>query len=191
MIQRSTVLLVFLLLLAVASGCARARARTLPEQPALEPPPPPPRLVQPMDFEAAERAKAAAATEGTDPSETKPPATDRPRERVKPDVSKEAPPSRETAETKPPEPGRSVVLETTAPGAQGEVERKVRALMSQARNDLDRVDYQLLNADGRTQYNTSKRFIEQAEQALADRNLVFAGKLADKAATLARLLLKR
>lgn len=191
MSKRSNLLLV-LLLLAVASGCARARARTMPEQPALEPPPPPPRLVQPMDFEAAERAKAAgAATEGTDPSEVKPPASDRPRERTKPDVSKEAPPSKDVTEAKPPEPGKSVVLETTAPGAQGEVERKVRALLSQARNDLDNVDYQLLNADGRTQYNTSKRFIEQAEQALADRNLVFAGKLADKAATLARLLLKR
>jgi hypothetical protein len=47
------------------------------------------------------------------------------------------------------------------------------------------VDYGRLNADARAQYDQSKRFMEQAQQALRDRNFVFAATLADKAATLA------
>jgi hypothetical protein len=53
---------------------------------------------------------------------------------------------------------------------------------------LSRVDYRKLTAEGRAQYDQSKRFSEQAESALRDRNLPFAATLADKAATLATQL---
>jgi hypothetical protein len=53
------------------------------------------------------------------------------------------------------------------------------------------VDYSKLSTDGRSQYEQSKRFIQQAEQALKDQNFVFAQTLADKAATLAAELLGR
>ena len=51
--------------------------------------------------------------------------------------------------------------------------------------DLERVVYQSLDADGRAQYDTARRFMQQADEALKARNVVFAGKLADKAATMA------
>jgi hypothetical protein len=70
-----------------------------------------------------------------------------------------------------------------------EAERGVRELLTRATRDLNRVDYGKLSADGRTQYEQSKRFSLQAEQALRDRNFVFATTLADKAATLATELL--
>jgi hypothetical protein len=54
---------------------------------------------------------------------------------------------------------------------------------------LAQVNYKLLSVDRRAQYDQSKRFSEQAEQALKDRNLIFAATLADKAATLAAELL--
>jgi hypothetical protein len=47
-----------------------------------------------------------------------------------------------------------------------------------------------LNADGRAQYDAARRFIQQAEEALKQRNVVFAGKLADKAATMASVLVR-
>jgi hypothetical protein len=70
-----------------------------------------------------------------------------------------------------------------------DAERGVRELLTRAARDLNRVDYGKLSADGRTQYEQSKRFSQQAEQALRDRNFVFATTLADKAATLATELL--
>ena len=54
--------------------------------------------------------------------------------------------------------------------------------------DLSRIDYRLLNADAKTQYDTAKRFIRQADDAMRAKNLVFAKSLADKAAALAAQL---
>jgi hypothetical protein len=63
--------------------------------------------------------------------------------------------------------------------------------MAQALRDLERTDYRLLSADRRTQYDTARRFVQQAEDALKEQNLVFAEQLADKAATLAAALVRR
>jgi hypothetical protein len=67
----------------------------------------------------------------------------------------------------------------------------VRILIAQAMDDLNRVNYQALNADARNQYDMAKRFAVQAEEAIRARNLVFANNLADKAAALAAQLLGR
>lgn len=64
-------------------------------------------------------------------------------------------------------------------------------MLGRAARDLGRVNYSRLSADGRAQFEQSKRFSTQAEEALGDRNLVFAATLADKAATLAAELLQR
>ncbi len=48
----------------------------------------------------------------------------------------------------------------------------------------------MVDTDGRAQYDTAKRFLQQAEEALKTRNYVFAGKLADKAATMAAVLVR-
>ena len=52
------------------------------------------------------------------------------------------------------------------------------------------MNYEGLDSDGRTQYDTAKRFLQQAEEALKSGNLVFAGKLADKAATMTAVLVR-
>jgi hypothetical protein len=66
----------------------------------------------------------------------------------------------------------------------------VKDLLARATRDLGRVDYRQLSADGKAQYDQSKRFSEQAQDALRERNLVFAQTLADKAATLAAELVQ-
>jgi hypothetical protein len=76
-------------------------------------------------------------------------------------------------------------------GAEGQVENAIRSELTRATADLNRIDYVRLNTDARTQYNTAKSFISQAQDALRQKNLVFAKNLADKAAALAAQLAGR
>ena len=48
-----------------------------------------------------------------------------------------------------------------------------------------------LSVDAQAQFDTATRFIELANQAIRDKNLVFAQTLADKAAVIAALLRQR
>jgi hypothetical protein len=75
-------------------------------------------------------------------------------------------------------------------GANARADQSVRSLLGQASRDLERVVYQTLDADGRAQYDTARRFMQQADEALRARNVVFAGKLADKAAAMASVLVR-
>ena len=52
--------------------------------------------------------------------------------------------------------------------------------MARASADLNKIDYRALNANARTQYDTAKRFIQQADDAIRMKNLPFAKNLADK-----------
>jgi len=58
-------------------------------------------------------------------------------------------------------------------------------------NDLNRIDYRGLNTDARMQYDTAKRFIRQADDAVKAKNLVYAKNLADKAVVIAAQLAAR
>jgi hypothetical protein len=82
-------------------------------------------------------------------------------------------------------------LQTKPAQQEGELERRIRTLLLQAGSGLNRINYQALNSDGRTQYETAKRFISQAEEAVRAKNLVFGYNLADKAASLAAQLSAR
>ena len=75
-------------------------------------------------------------------------------------------------------------------GSESKTEAAIRELLGRATRDLSRVNSASLNADGRAQYDTARRFIQQAEEALKGRNIVYAGKLADKAATMAAVLVR-
>ena len=48
-----------------------------------------------------------------------------------------------------------------------------------------------MNADARTQYDTAKRWVRQADEAIRAKNLVFAKSIAEKAATIAAQLAGR
>ena len=67
----------------------------------------------------------------------------------------------------------------------------MRDVLVRANRDLSRIDYGKLSTAARAQYDQSKRFSQQAEQALKERNVIFAATLADKAATLAAELAAR
>ena len=167
-----------------ASGCAKAKAASVPDGPPLQVPAPPQRVLAPVEEppivatpEAEPSPPVAAAPRPARPaSEPKPQAA--------PPVAAQAPapPARGSAETRE--------LRPASP-ANPATERSVRDLLARASRDLGQVNYGRLSADGRVQYEQARRFTAQAEDALKQRNLIFAATLADKAATLATELLGR
>jgi hypothetical protein len=177
-----------LLVAASGLGCGRAHPALEPELPPLAAPLPPPRVLPPLEGGPIEGAVATAAEE--------PPATPRPTPRRRePRPAAPAPADAERTDAvpdaPPPEPASAApapVLQLTPPGEEGRVQQGVRQQLAQADRDLSRVDYRALGVDARAQYETAKRFATLAEQALRDRNLVFAQTLADKAAAIAAVL---
>ena len=173
----------FGILLALSAGaCAKARAETVPEGPPLQVPEPPQRVLAPVE----DLAVPAPAPEPDTPAAAVAP----PRAPVRPATeSKPQPPL--PAAPPPPPPVAGPRELRAAPPANAATERSVRETLARAARDINRVDYSRLSAEGRAQYEQSKRFSAQAEQALKERNLMFAATLADKAATLAVELLGR
>lgn len=173
-------------------GCAKARAESVPNGPPLAVPQPPPRVLAPVDVPAPVASAPA-------PVETPPPAAGAPARPAAPRPpaaragnEPEPRPAQPAATPPPPAVAEGTRELRTAPPASGPAtDRGVRDVLTRANRDLARVDYGKLTTDGRAQYEQAKRFGQQAEEALKERNLVFAATLADKAATLAAELLKR
>jgi hypothetical protein len=171
-----------------ASACAKAQAKTAAAGPPLEVPAPPPRVLAPV---------AEPVTASAPPPETAPPAAAAaprtparpPARRTEPDRPDTPAPAAATTGQPAPEPPRE--LRPASPAADAAAERETRDSLARAAGALSRIDYGRLNADARAQYDQAKRFMEQAQQALRDRNFVFAATLADKAATLAAELVSR
>jgi hypothetical protein len=139
----------------------------------------PPRDIEPPAAEAPRVVPPAAEPVRTAPARPRPappPVVESPRPVVEPPKPADEP-------SRPPS-----TLQTTPATAEGEVERGIRATLARATSDLNRVDVRGLNVDARTQYNTAKRFVTQAEDAMRAKNLVFARSVADKAAALAAQL---
>lgn len=174
------------------AACAHAQPKPVVELPPLEMPAPPPRVVeanepqQPPVVSLPDEPRTPVRTRPTPPAQRT--ETPKPAEPPKTDVIVTETPKPAEDQPKPTPPP---TVQTTPTQREGEVERRVRTLISQAMNDLNRVNYQALNTDARNQYDTAKRFAQQAEEALRARNLVFANNLADKAAALAAQLLGR
>jgi hypothetical protein len=173
------------------ASCGKAQARTVPDGPPLDMPAPPPRVIAPVDEPVestpAELAEPAPAPPTTNRRPARRPATE-PAQKVEtpPPAPAENAPTAAPVDARPPEPPPPPTLR-----APGSAEKPIRDRLSVAQSSLSQVDYAKLSSDGRSQYEQSKRFIQQAEQALTDQNFVFAQTLADKAAKLAAELLGR
>ena len=170
---------VALLVAATGAACATLQARPAAPGPALETPAPPPHELRvPSDAEPAR---------GTAPPAPRTPPRQAP---AKPDKEKPDPEPPPIAPAGAPEPPIAPTkLQPTAKVA--EVDKRVRLLLAQAAANLDRTDYRALNAERRSEYETARRFISQAEEALKVENVAYAEQLAGKAATLAERLVQR
>lgn len=166
------------------AACAKARAAEAPAMPTLAPPEVPPRVI--AEYEPDPPLPAAPVTTEAlaIPSRpVRPPRRDTPRADPA-DEAAPVPAANTPAASAPP----SLTLQT--PGGNAQADQSVRTLLARAARDLGRVDYATLDADGKAQYDTARRFMQQADDALKVRNVMFAGKLADKAATMAAVLVR-
>jgi len=172
----------------VAAGCAKAQA-SAPAGPPLDVPEPPARVLAPVEEPVTASAPAPEAPPPA-PVATTPRTPPRPpARRAEPEKPETPAPAAAAAPAPPADPPRE--LRPASPNGDAAAERDARDKLARASRDLGRVDYGKLNADTRAQYEQSKRFMEQAQQALKDRNFVFASTLADKAAALAAGLAPR
>jgi hypothetical protein len=176
-------ILVAMLVAFSSAACTKARANTEIVMPELLPPPPPPRIVESFVIEPL-------PTVGPSPAESAlaaPPARRPPQATTKPEAPKVEEPSILPEPTRADAPALTI---KPGPSVQAQTEASIRALLERAQRDLQRVNYAALNADGRVQFDTARGFMQQAQEALKTNNLPFAGKLADKAATMAAILVR-
>lgn len=163
------------------AGCA-ARAQVPapePELPVLAPPPAPPRIV--AIYVEAEDVTPIEVPPAPEPATPSRPQQARP-------AASTPPPGPVITEGPPAPPPPPALTLTPVPGSESKTEASIRTLLSQVARDLGRVNTSGLSADGRTQFEAARRFVQQSEDALKVRNLVYAGKLADKAAAMAAVL---
>ena len=172
--------LAIVVLLAAAAGCVKARAQAPVAPPSLTVPTPPDRVIVPA-IPLPETVETPPAPVPSPAPVRNAPPTSRPADR--PGASTTPPSS-----TPPPEPAGPPpqVLQTTTNSA--DLEQRARTQIGTAQRELDRINVRQLNANARTQYDSAKGFIRQAEDALRIKNFLLAGVLADKATSLAREL---
>ena len=174
---------------ALAAGnfaCARAQAKGTAAGPPLDVPAPPARVLAPVEEPVTASAPPPETPPPTAATAPRTPPPRPPARRTEPEKPETPAPAAATTGTPVQEPPRE--LRPASPAAEAAAEREARDALARAARDLSRVDYGKLNAEARAQYDQSKRFMEQAQQALRDRNFVFASTLADKAAALAAQL---
>jgi hypothetical protein len=183
MMRRAPLSALVLLTVTLGACAAKAQVRTEVELPTLDPPPPPPRVVAIY----APEPDPLPITPAIEPAAPMRPPARASRPEQKPEPATTVPEPAE-ATVRPPAPP-SLTL-TPSPGSEAQTVTAIRDLLDRATRDLSRVNSSSLNNDGRAQYDTARRFIQQAEEALKTRNIVFAGKLADKVATMAAVLVR-
>jgi outer membrane biosynthesis protein TonB len=167
-------------MLALASGgCATARAKTPVAPTPLDVPAPPPRIIVPPDPELTPPPPTVTEVTPKPQTPARRPAAPRPETKV--EAPKPADPPVVAAVP-------AATLQQTLPTTAREAARLVREQLARAKDDLKRVSYGALSADAKSQYDTANRFVAQAELALKEGNLVFAAKVAEKAAGLAASL---
>jgi hypothetical protein len=171
-----------LALLVSLTGCsAKAKAQTLPDGPPLVVPSAPAHAVV-IEQVAVEEPppELPPAPEPAAPPAPRPAAT----RTQRPEPRAETPPATQPAAASQP-PSEAPAVRATPAAASAAEERAVRALMKKAGDDLEHVDYKKLSKEGQAQYDQSKRFSDQANQAIKERNFPYAMTLAEKAAKLA------
>ena len=175
---------IFCILALLVSACASAQAKGAVAGPPLDVPAPPSRVVEPIVAEAPAPLPLPEDPRPTPVRPVRPAAAPAPSSAARPEAARPDAPAAEAPKAEEPAKPPST-LQTTTAAAEGEVERGIRATLTRATADLGRINYRALNAEAKAQYDTARRFIQQADEAIREKNLVLAKNLADKAAGIA------
>jgi len=175
-----------------ATGCTRKVIAAAPAPVPLAVPSVPPRIVGPVVVpEERPQPVAEAPTAPTQRPASRPArAANRPPD---PEAAVEDP-QRARAEGAEPvaaSPTPAPLLRTRDTANDVEAARKVQEVLRRAEQNLAKVNYRGLSANGRKDADTARRFITQAGEALEKRQLVFALSMADKAEALSTSLVNR
>ncbi|HYT65318.1 MAG TPA: hypothetical protein VEL51_02780 [Vicinamibacterales bacterium] len=178
----------------MAGACALARATGKPkDSPAMNVPPPPPKIVEPGPEPPPEPVTELPTTPTTSTPASRP---NRPPARPaatesKPNEPKPVEPPPEPAPVTPTPTPPPAQLRTPQTADTSSAAKAIRTTIDHANALLNGVNYGPLSNDRKKAYDDAKRFIQQAEEALKQGNLVFAQGVATKAETLARELAGR
>lgn len=175
------------------SACRTVKAATPVERPALEVPPPPPRVIAPIQSENELPVLEPISQLPPNPAErntSKPRPRPRPEQQVtqdpKPGEQVEAPAPVQQPPAQPQQPTSPLRLEN--PNS-GQMVAQIRDSIGRAKGMLSQVTRaRLPNEQRKKAYDDAQLFVEQAEDALKQNNLVAAKELADKAERLAKEL---
>ncbi len=174
-----------------AAGCSRSAAVVASAPVVLNVPPAPPRVISvpPEPVAPVETTTAAPQEEERPVRQARPAARPDAGARTGQAASDTATDGNDApAAPTPAEPAAppAPVLRTPQTADEGQAGKRVRDVLRRATELLAQVNPATLSREARTQHETARRFVEQSEQALLERNFVFASYLADKAETLAR-----
>ena len=177
--------------LAAAGACAKKPMRAVPvEEPGLVVPVIPQRVFAPLPEEPVEEPQPPEPEVESRPAPSRPP-----RPRPRPERQPEAKPADPKTEPVVPEVAPPVAptppLRTPQIADDTETGKRIRATIVRAQGQLQRVNPAAMSTDARMQYETARRFVDQADGALAARDYMFAAYLADKAEALAKWLVGR
>ena len=174
-----------------ATGCTRKVIAAAPPPVPLAVPSVPPRIVGPVVV-PDERPQPVAEAPATP---TQRPASRPPRPRPDP-AAETAVEDPQRARAEGAEPAAAAVtpaplLRTRDTANDVEAAKKVQEVLRRAEQNLAKVNYRGLSANGRKDADTARRFITQAGEALEKRQLVFAASMAEKAEQLSTSLANR
>lgn len=174
------------------TGCAAVQAKPKSsDAPPLNVPAPPPHVIEPAPEPEPEPVNELPPAPTPPSGATRSPRREAPKPQAsesKQPESKTEPPVEPAPAPPPAKPEPSVQLRTPATADTSTVAKTVRATIDRAKSTLSSVNYGPLNNERKKAYNDVKLFIEQAEDALKQGNLVFAQSIANKAETLAKEL---
>ena len=175
--------------LLAGTGCARTKPVAVPTVVALDVPPPPARVIStppepvaPVESTTVERpAPAARPSRGARSAAARP---DMPKtaDTARTDNGSAASASAVTEAAAAPAP----LLRTPQTADESNAQRRTNEILGRATELLNRVNASSLGQQARQQHDTARRFVDQARQAIVERNYVLASYLADKAETLAK-----
>jgi len=178
--------------LAALSGCASAQAKSSAGKLPLDVPPPPPHVVE-LPAEPLEPVGEIPSPTDPGASRPRPPATKAPEAKPeKPDnpPSQPATPAETPAPALPP-PAPAPQLRTPETADTSQAAKNVKLTIDRAWSSLGNVNFPTLSNERKKAYNDVKAYIQQAEDALKEGNVVYAQAVATKAEKLALELPRR
>jgi hypothetical protein len=177
-----------LVALTMAAGCANAKAQAaLPDATPLTIPQAPPRVVVPPAPDPPPAPPEAPPASSTSTAANPPASSGRSTRETRPVTP---PPQPATPPATPPPAPTSPATPLETQANQSELEKKTSDLLASAEAALLKINRATLTGDGKAQWDAANSFVTQAKAALKVKNVVYAWQLADKANTIATLLLR-